>query len=77
MLGEDHSLALEFPDLEDQILEMRTSSPEFGEKFERYHELDKKIRTLELTKVPTDDQHFIDLKLERVQLKDQLYNMLR
>lgn len=43
---------------------------------QRYHELDHKIRALELTKVPTDDEHFVALKLERLHLKDKLYQYL-
>lgn len=42
----------------------------------RYHELDNKIRALELTKVPTADEHFLALKLERLNLKDKLYQYL-
>ncbi|MEL4280155.1 MULTISPECIES: YdcH family protein [Shewanella] len=76
MLGENHALIYEFPDFVDHIQHLKTTNTTFATMAERYHELDHKIRALELTKVPTDDEHFVALKLERLHLKDKLYQYL-
>lgn len=76
MLGENHALVYEFPDFVENIQKLKTSNAVFASMAERYHELDHKIRALELTKVPTDDEHFVALKLERLHLKDKLYQYL-
>ncbi|QYJ79849.1 YdcH family protein [Shewanella acanthi] len=76
MLGENHALVNEFAEYVDKIQQLKASHPLFATLSTRYHELDHKIRALELTKVPTDDEHFVALKLERLQLKDKLYQYL-
>ncbi|MCH1931603.1 YdcH family protein [Shewanella sp. A25] len=76
MLGENHALVNEFSDYVDKIQQLKLSNSVFATLSSRYHELDHKIRALELTKVPTDDEHFVALKLERLQLKDKLYQYL-
>ncbi|EGM71372.1 YdcH family protein [Shewanella sp. HN-41] len=76
MLGENHALIYEFPDFSDQINHLKSNNATFAAMAGRYHELDHKIRALELTKVPTADEHFLALKLERLNLKDKLYQYL-
>ncbi|MDH0447843.1 YdcH family protein [Shewanella xiamenensis] len=76
MLGENHALVYEFPDFVEHIQKLKAINAVFATMAERYHELDHKIRALELTKVPTDDEHFVALKLERLHLKDKLYQYL-
>ncbi|MEI8595500.1 YdcH family protein [Photobacterium sp. Hal280] len=43
---------------------------------DRYHQLDHRIRGLECSNIPTEDHHFTQLKMERLQLKDKIYNIL-
>ncbi|KLV07062.1 hypothetical protein ABT56_05730 [Photobacterium aquae] len=76
MLGESHSLNVEFPEHQDRIQELKSSNEHFKLMADRYHHLDHKIRGLECSNVPTDDQHFTQLKLERLQLKDQIFSIL-
>ena len=76
MLGENHALVYEFTDFVDQIKHLKVNNTAFATMASRYHELDNKIRALELTKVPTADEHFLALKLERLNLKDKLYQYL-
>ncbi|ASF17525.1 YdcH family protein [Shewanella xiamenensis] len=76
MLGENHALIYEFPDFADHIHHLKKNNAIFATMAQRYHELDHKIRALELTKVPTNDEHFVALKLERLHLKDKLYQYL-
>lgn len=76
MLGETHALVIEFPELHDKINELKTTDDHFKQMSDRYHQLDHKIRGLENSNVPTDDNHFTQLKLERLQLKDKIFNIL-
>ncbi|MCF1426557.1 MAG: DUF465 domain-containing protein [Shewanella sp.] len=76
MLGENHSLTHDFPEFTDLIHQLTQSNEHFAHKSRRYHELDKKIRGLELNGVPTTDSRFVAMKAERVELKDELHGML-
>lgn len=69
----NHALKVDFPDYKEAIQELRKSDPQFRELSDQYDALDKKIRGLEVRDVPTDDDHFREMKLERAQLKDRLY----
>ncbi len=72
----DHALNIDFPDFQQVILELRKSDTAFRQLSDQYDKLDKKIRGLEVREVPTDDQHFNEMKVERAHLKDQLYRQL-
>ena len=76
MLGEDHSLAKEFPEHADTIAKRIASDARFAEDAKRYHALDKEIRMLELDGAPIDDDSMHQLKNERAVLKDTLYQRL-
>ena len=76
MLGEDHSLTLEFPNFKDKINQLNTQDTSFAAKASRYHELDAQIRELELANAPIGDDALHQLKQERAQLKDVLYQQL-
>lgn len=77
MLGEHHSLAHEFPEYKDKIHELKTSNPEFAKLFEKYENLDKEIYRIEMQIENTSDEYLENLKIRRVQLKDELYTMLK
>lgn len=76
MLGEVHSLVHEFPDMEGTIEKLKSSDDSFAADNKRYDELDKEIRTLELNGAPIDDQAMHQLKHDRSELKDSLYQRL-
>ena len=76
MLGEDHSLLNDFPELTDTINSLMASDPTFAADNKRYTALDKEIRTLELRGSPIDDQAMHQLKHDRAELKDSLYQRL-
>jgi uncharacterized protein YdcH (DUF465 family) len=77
MLGEHHSLVQEFPEYKDKIHELKTSDPEFAKLFEKYDDIDKEIYRIEMQIENTSDEYIENLKIRRVQLKDQLYTMLQ
>ena len=76
MLNENHAMIIDFPELKRDIVQLTHHDPLFKQKSQQYHELDYKIRQLELLGTPTDDQHSNQLKLQRATLKDLLYRQL-
>lgn len=76
MLGEDHSLTQDFPEHLNTIKKLNSNDPEFVDKAKKYNALDKEIRTLELQDAPIDDEEMLQLKHDRVVLKDWLHQQL-
>ncbi|MBK1880119.1 YdcH family protein [Pelagicoccus mobilis] len=76
MLGEDHSLLVEFPEYKEAISELVGSDEVFAKDAKRYDELDAEIRSLEERGTPIDDDAMHELKNERASLKDSLYSRL-
>ena len=74
---EHHPLIKEFPELHDQIHELKVNDSHFKELFEEYEHLDKKIYRIESDAEPASDQYTEELKVRRVNLKDELYSMLK
>lgn len=76
MLGEDHSLVKEFPTKQAKIAELNETDQAFAAKAKRYHLLDEEIRNLELENAPIDDDALHQMKRERAELKDVLYQAI-
>ncbi|GLX86820.1 hypothetical protein tloyanaT_30730 [Thalassotalea loyana] len=76
MLGEDHSLVCDFPQFKETIDKLNQENELFASKAARYHQLDAEIRSLETANSPIGDNAIHQLKQERAQLKDMLYQML-
>lgn len=76
MLGEDHSLVSDFPELEQDIKALTASDAAFAEENKKYTNLDRSIRKLELNNSPIDDDEMHKMKQERAFLKDALYDRL-
>lgn len=76
MLGEEHTLAHDFPDLQDVIVRLSEADQKFALDNKYYQSIDKQIRVLELNNSPIDDLTMHQLKLERSELKDSLYRRL-
>ena len=72
-----HSLYDDFPEYHDRIHQLKLENEEFARKATEYHKIDHSVRGLENRQIPTTDQHFEELKIRRVHLKDELYRMLR
>ncbi len=73
----NHSLFNDFPESRDVINQLKRDNPNFARMAARYHDLDHQVRGLEMRSIPTSDEIFESLKLERLQLKDELYSMIR
>ncbi len=75
-MAHHHALTSDFPEFFSKIKELHTQDPLFRQQSERYHALDREIHALESRGVPISDQLFIDMKMERAQLKDSLYRQI-
>jgi len=76
MLGDHHSLAHEFPEYRDRIHQLKMEDEHFHKLMERYDEVNTKVERLEQEGEPVADETLEDLKKERLQLKDDIYNRL-
>lgn len=76
MLGENHSLQNDFPELKEKIDNLVSQDESFASDAKRYHELDAEIRKLELRNSPIEDEAMHQLKHDRSVLKDSLYQRL-
>lgn len=76
MLGEDHSIVIDFPELKETLTRLNQSDTTFFEDNKRYNALDKEIRELELQDSPVQDDAMHALKHDRSVLKDSLYKRL-
>jgi len=77
MLGEKHDLIHELPEHKERIHELKLSNKHFEKLFIKYHDLDHQVRRIEEgIETPSDD--FVEgLKKERLQLKDELFGMIK
>ncbi|MFY7810754.1 MAG: YdcH family protein [Flavobacterium sp.] len=73
---EKHDLKHEFPEHEEKIHELKISNNHFKKLFEDYHEVNNNIHAIETDAVHTTDEVLNQLRIKRVQLKDQLYQII-
>ncbi len=72
-----HDLRSEFPQDVQKIHDLKLSNHHFAKLAERYEEVNKQIRGLELEALPAiSDEALEDLKKQRLRLKDEVYQML-
>ena len=77
MLNENHALIFDFPEFKQDIVHLNHKDPAFEEQSKQYHLLDYEIRQLEIDGSPTDDEHMQQLKVQRANLKDVLFQKLK
>ncbi len=73
----NHSLYKEFPQHRERIHQLKHTNPDFAAKAAEYHKLDHRLCGLAESNVPTSDEIYESMKLRRLQLKDELFEMLR
>ncbi len=74
---EKHDLHHEFPEFHEQIHELKMSDNHFAKLFKQYHELDQEVNRIEQGVENTSDEYLEQQKLARLNLKDQLFTMLK
>ena len=77
MLGEKHDLIHELPEHKDRIHELKMNDRHFAKLFEKYHDIDHEVRRIEEGVETTSDEYIEGLKKERLQLKDELFDMIQ
>lgn len=66
-----------FPEYRDLISQLKTEDDHFARLFHRHNELDQQIKNMESGLVPANGMAIEQLKKEKLQLKDSLYQILR
>lgn len=76
-LVDNHPLSSDFPEMKASIHALKMSDAHFSGLMEKYEALDKEIVRAEQGVEHRDDLELDGLKMQRVELKDTLYEMLR
>ena len=76
-LVDNHPLARDLPEFKDAIRTLKGNDRHFARLLTHYEALDKEVVRLEQGVELASDQEIDALKLKRVQLKDELYGLLR
>ncbi|MDO6965703.1 YdcH family protein [Rhizobium alvei] len=76
MSNTPHELAAEFPEFVKQMQHLKSTDGHFARLYNEYHDINGRIHRAETDIEPLDDVTVIDLRKQRMQLKDELYGML-
>ncbi|MBO6603609.1 MULTISPECIES: YdcH family protein [Paracoccaceae] len=71
-----HELAEEFPDQVDKIHELKTSDAHFAKLMDAYHEINRAVHRAETGIEPCEELAEVQMRKERLALKDQIAAML-
>lgn len=72
-----HELAEEFPEHAATIHDLRASDAHFANMCEAYHRTNRAVHRAETNIEPTSDTHMIEMRKERIALRDQVYAYLK
>ncbi len=71
-----HELAEEFPHLQEEISNLKSTDSHFARLFDEYHVLNRAIHRAETNLEPTDDYHMLEMRKKRLLLKDEIATCL-
>ncbi len=71
-----HELAEEFPEHADLLHQLRQSDTHFAKLADDYHALNRAVHRAESDIEPTDDLHLMEMRKDRLALKDQIHSIL-
>ena len=77
MLNEKHDLVHELPEYRDTIHNLKMNDPHFAKLFDEYHEVDHEIHRIETGVETPSDDYLEERKKLRLNLKDQLFEMIK
>lgn len=66
-----------FPEYRDLITKLKTTDKHFLNLFDKHNALDQKIKNMESHVEPGTPEEIKNLKKEKLNLKDQLYTVLK
>jgi uncharacterized protein len=72
-----HNLAKAFPEFENKIQDLKVDDHHFKKMFDSYDELDHEIYRIETNTEPASDETLNELRIQRVKLKDEIYDYLK
>ncbi len=76
-LVDNHPLSRDFPEFKETIHALKTHDLHFAKQMEKYEALDKEIVRSEQGVEHLSDGELDTLKMQRVQLKDLLHQLLK
>ena len=71
-----HELSQEFPEHGEHMQLLRASDPHFDRLYNDYHQVNQAVLRAETDEEPTSDDHLHEMRVQRVQLKDEIYAIL-
>lgn len=71
-----HELSEEFPEAADKMAQLRQSDAHFAKLADEYHTLNRAIHRAETDIEPTSDDHMVEMRKQRLALKDQIAGYL-
>ena len=74
---EKHDLVHELPESKEAIHHLKMNNNHFARLFEEYHEVDHEVHRIESGAENTSDDYLESKKKERLNLKDQLFTMIK
>lgn len=74
---QNHSLLAEFPELRDRIHALKTSDAHFARLFNEYDVAEHAVHRIESGAEASSDEYLETLKKKRLQLKDELFTLLK
>ncbi|GAB1258893.1 YdcH family protein [Aurantivibrio plasticivorans] len=77
MMIEKHDLHHEFPESEKAIHELKMNNAHFARLFAEYHDTEHEVHRIETGAENTSDEYLESKKLQRLKLKDQLYDIIK
>ena len=77
MINEAHDFVSEFPEYKEVIHKLKMSNAHFAKQFEEYNQINKDILRIETGVENASDEHTENLKKQRLNLKDNLFQTLK
>ncbi len=74
---EKHDILHEFPNMKEEIHELKVNDHHFRKIFDEYHEVDHEIHSIETGAQVSSDDYLIKLRIKRLHLKDEIYAILK
>lgn len=71
-----HQLTIDFPEFAEKIHTLKMENAHFKKLFENYDELDHAIYNIESDTQPKSDDVLNKMRIERVRVKDEIYQFL-
>lgn len=76
MSNTPHELAEEFPQFAALVRHLKETDGHFSRLHDEYHAINRAIHRAETDIEPVDDAHIVDMRKQRMRLKDEIYGML-